>query len=472
MRLRMIIVVFLVLIAGAFQWGPGPTLGLSQEQLPSPFPKDKSSTPQTSDQGMQSLLAQADQVLEQMSKLTGLPIRGPLKKEIVSRPEVLKLLTQNLHREYTPKEIHDEEATLRAFGLISQDFDFEKFLLNFYTEQAAGFYDAHTQTMYIADWIPADTQGLVLAHELTHALQDQNFNLERFMRAEKANDDAEAARQAVVEGYATAAMFQHVLGSVNFASLPSFDALMAPLIAQKMQQFPVFSRAPFFFRMQALFPYIQGTSFIGKGLAAGDWKSLNALFTAPPSTTREIFQPQAYFDHQAISSIRLPASTPLDSVPGLSKLDENTMGELGFYELLGQLLSEEKAKAITPQWVADRYIVYENSAKQSYALVARTRWETPDAALAFFREYHALLAQKYPELAPDPRSTADRFIGRASSGEVIMLLAGSEVRWAGGVPENKVDDMIEWLTSMPKQSVQARASHAPGKTNFAYTDPS
>ena len=120
----------------------------------------------------QDLLGQAETVLQQMSELTGLPIKSPLKKQIISRAEVEKYLAENLRVEMTPQEIHIQEATLRAFGLVSPDFNLEKFLISFYTEQAAGFYDPHRKTMFIADWVEPDMQRLVLAHELTHALQD------------------------------------------------------------------------------------------------------------------------------------------------------------------------------------------------------------------------------------------------------------------------------------------------------------
>jgi hypothetical protein len=384
-----------------------------------------------------------------MSRITGLPIKAPLKKRLVSRPEVRKFLVGNLHAEYTPQEIHVQEATLRAFGLVSRDFNLEKFLISFYTEQAAGFYDPRTKTMYLADWVPAKMQETVLAHELTHALQDQNFNLLHYMHEVKAHDDAEAARQAVMEGYATAAMFQQMAGSADLTMLPSFDTLIGPLIHQQMAEFPVFSNAPLFFRLEALFPYIQGASFIQAGLKrTGGWKELNVLFTSPPASTKAIYQPDVYFNHLALSSLELPAKTPLDSVPGLAKLDENTMGELSFNALLGQFLSEDRAKAVSANWIADRYILYEDRAKQTYALTARARWGTPEDALTFFRNYHAVLVQKYAELSPDARSTPERFIGHTSSGEVILSRQGDEVRWVEGVPQDKVETMVKWLDSL------------------------
>ena len=403
---------------------------------------------QSQQQGPADLTQQADEILEKMSKLTGLPIKEPVNKKVASREEIRKLLIHNLHTDYTPQEIHIQEGTLRAFGLISRDFDLQNFLISFYTEQAAGFYDPATKTMYIADWIPASMQQMVLAHELTHALQDQNFGLEHYMKAVQNDSDAEAARQAVVEGYATAAMFQDVLGGMPLSSMLSFTAVMGPLIRQQMAEFPVFSKAPFFFRLQALFPYIQGAGLIEKGLSQGDWKSLNELFTSPPSSTKAIYQPDVYFDGTHLPSIQLPHKTPLNSVAGIKMLDENVMGQLGFNELLGQFLSEDKAATDCAGWMGDRYIVYEDPAQRSYALVVRTRWASPDAALTFFRDYHEVLARKYPELSPDARSTAEQYIGRTASGEVVMLRAGHEVRWAEGVPANKVDAMSKWLNQL------------------------
>lgn len=394
------------------------------------------------------LLAQADEVLHNMSQITGLAIKSPVKKKIVSREEVRKILLHNLHTDYTPNEIHVQEATLRAFGLVSKTFDLESFLVDFYTEQVAGFYDPETKTMYIADWIPADMQEMVLSHELTHALQDQNFDLAQYMKAVKTNDDAEAARQAVVEGYATAAMFQTMLDGMPISNLPSLDALIGPAIRQQMAEFPVFSKAPFFFKLEALFPYIQGASFIVKGLRQADWKTLDELFTSPPSSTKALYQPEIYFKHAELPEIKLPDDTPLSSDPGLKRLDENILGELGCNELLGQFLTEDTATADCAGWAGDRYIVYEDQAGENNPLIARTRWASAEAALTFFRDYHKILALKYKEFTPDPQSDSERIIARTASGQVVLLYAGNEVRWAEGVSSNKVGATLKWLETL------------------------
>jgi hypothetical protein len=441
LRVQAIKILFaLLIVLGSLAAVSHPASGL---QIPVP-----GLTAQSQQQTTANLLAQADEVLQKMSRITGLPIKSPVHKKIVSREEVQKILLHNLHTEYTPQEIHVQEGTLRAFGLIPKDFDFQKFIINFYTEQVAGFYDPRTKTMYMADWIPPEMQGMVLSHELTHALQDQNFNLVRYMKAVKNKDDAEAARQAVVEGYATAAMFQTVLGDTPISAMPNFGAVLGPLMRQQMTEFPIFSKAPFFFKLQALFPYIQGASFIATGLRQKDWQGLNELFTSPPSSTKAIFQPEVYFNQAALPEVKLPGKTPLSSVPGLKQLDESTMGELGCSELVGQFLSEEKAAADCTGWMGDRYVVYENPATQSYALLARTRWANADSALTFFRDYHSILGKKYPGFSPDSHSDAERIFGRTASGNVILLYAGDEVRWAEGIPASKVGATLRWLEAL------------------------
>jgi len=408
-------------------------------------------------QGTPDLLAQADKTLQQMSELTGLPIKSSLKKQIISRAEVEKYLAENLRVEMTPQEIHIQEATLQVFGLVSPDFNLEKFLISFYTEQAAGFYDPHRKTMFIADWVEPDMQRLVLAHELTHALQDQNFDLEKFLKAVRPDDDASSARQAMVEGHATAAMIQQLLAPMKLEDMPSLEPLMVQVIHQQFEEYPAFNRAPFFFRLQALFPYIEGMGFMQRGLQEGGWKRLNSLFNDPPNTTKEIFEPQAYFEKQQLPKVSLPHPAPLAGIPGLNFLAENTMGELGYYAVLGQLISEDEGKAVATGWLADRYLLYERAAAgpspgltregKEYTLVSQTRWSSPEAALAFFRDYHSILARKYPELAPDKRSTTDLLIATAANGQVILLRKGDECLWAEGIPTAQSDAMLNWLDS-------------------------
>jgi hypothetical protein len=124
------------------------------------------------------------------------------------------------------------------------------------------------------------------------------------------------------------------------------------------------------------------------------------------------------------------------------------MGELGYYSLLGQLISEDEAKARGGSWSGDRYLLYERSGGNDFTLVARTRWTNPQAALAFFQDYQTILAKKYSDLTTDKRSTAAEFIGSAANGAVLLLRKGDECLWAEGVPATKAGTMLDWLRTL------------------------
>jgi hypothetical protein len=399
----------------------------------------------------QALLSQADSVLKIMSRLTGLPIKAPLKKELVNRAGIRQIIKAKLRSDYSPVDLEQQQATLQAFGLVGADFDLAKFLEDFYTEQAAGFYDPRTKTMYIADWVKPDQQRMVLDHELTHALQDQNFNLQNYLRAVKDNDDASAARLAVVEGYATAAMIQELIGSVPLGRLPSMQPFMAMAIHQDRSEFPVYASAPFFFRFQSLFPYSQGLNFIQKDLARSNWQSLSQLFTQPPETTQQIFDPALYFSHGPALHLDLPHPPAPARKPEMRKIKENTFGELGYYCLLGQLISEDEAKSLAPAWVEDRYAVYQATAGQPLALIARTVWATRENAAQFFKDYQAILRKKYGaglKAMPSPPHT---FVAGIPQGEAVVILKGSQCVLGDGISKKQRAVFEKWASGLKDQ---------------------
>ena len=417
----------------------------------------------------EAVLETADTILHQMSRLTELPVKEPLKKQLISRSEIDRYLRDNINAEYTPEEIHGQEAALKAFGVVGTDFDLQKFLISFYTEQAAGFYDPRHKTMFMANWVEPAAQKMVLTHELTHALQDQSFNLWPFMQATRDDDDASSAREALVEGYATLAMMQVMLGSVPIEKLPSLDASMEAVVNEQMAEYPVFTKAPYFLRFQALFPYAQGMHFARQGLVLGGWKRLNECFARPPTSTKQIFQPDSYFKppadpgiESAARPLTLPAPPALARTPTLKLVEGNIMGELGYDALLGQLLTPEEADKVTLAWVADRYLVYEGPAPGQFTLIARTRWSTAEAAQALCEDYRTILKKRGPEAAVAAHEGAGAKEHTAQAGvtpEVLLhtsgarqtwlLREGDECRWVEGVPEGQADALEKWLADLP-----------------------
>ena len=156
-------------------------------------------------------LAASTELLEDVSRLRSLKIRYPVKSGVKSRAEIERVVITNFDEAATPEEVETQRKRLVAFGLIPKDFRYREFMISLLTEQVAGFYQAKTREFFLADWNDLELAKPVVVHELTHALQDQHFDLSRFEKWPRGDGDRELAIQALIEGDATALMFNYIL---------------------------------------------------------------------------------------------------------------------------------------------------------------------------------------------------------------------------------------------------------------------
>ena len=129
----------------------------------------------------EELFHSVDEILEFDSKQTGLPIKKEVKRKLTSRDEVVSYLTKHVNDEDT-KRLRRSELVLKKFGLLPRDFNLETFLVALLREEVAGYYDPKTKTVNLLEWVPIEEQEPVMAHELTHALQDQSIGLQKWMK--------------------------------------------------------------------------------------------------------------------------------------------------------------------------------------------------------------------------------------------------------------------------------------------------
>ena len=193
--------VLVVGIAAAAQQSASPP-----ESLPSKSPSSQAPLAPNPE-----FLKTADEVLQQMSVILHLPINQPLKKTLRSKQEIRDYLVRQEEEDKDEAQRYADTKSLEAFGLIPKGFPLDSFMLDVLTDQVAGLYDPKAKEFYIADWIPAGQQREVMSHELTHALEDQSFKVDPWIKAARPNDDAEMARDAVSEGTAMAAMVDYAL---------------------------------------------------------------------------------------------------------------------------------------------------------------------------------------------------------------------------------------------------------------------
>ncbi|HWG57853.1 MAG TPA: hypothetical protein VN661_02275 [Candidatus Acidoferrales bacterium] len=347
--------------------------------------------------GEADFIKAAGEVLHQMSQLLSLPIKEPLKKSLRSKDEIRKYLIEEDKEDRTDAQRYADDKSLEAFGLIPKGFPLDQFMLNVLTDQVAGLYDPKAKEFYIADWTAPGEQREVMAHELTHALEDQSFHIDPWIKAARPNDDAELARDAVSEGSALAAMVDYSLQgeTVSVRDLPDVSALIRAGAVEDMDNDPKLSKAPPYIRDALLFPYIAGATFMQQFLKAhSGWADLHLVFENPPASTQQILHPALYLAGRKPANVSLPDWKGL--VPADWKLlEENVMGEFGLSEVLKQLENQESADAMAPAWAGDRYAVFEDSKSKSTPLVLRLALDNTDDAARFFGHYSEALELKH-----------------------------------------------------------------------------
>ncbi len=367
------------------------TLGAAGQQA-SPAP---SGSPPPVKAPSAEFLKTADEVLADMSKILSLSLKTPLKKSIRSREEIRAYILRRMKEEKDQAKRYADEKVLVKFGLIPKDFKLESFLVDLLTEQIAGLYDPKEKEFFIADWINPADQKMVMAHELTHALQDQHFHVDPWVDAAKPNDDAEFAREAVLEGSALAAMVDYMFRGDQPRGIRDLPELDPTLLMGDVDKSPILSKAPPYLRDELLFPYAAGTTFTQHFLRANTgWADFHKVFENPPTSTQQILHPDLYLSGVAPKPVTLPDFNRL-LPPEWKKLDENVLGEFGLLEILKQFLGEERARRLSPAWSGDRYGIFEHQKTKQLLLVVSLRLASDADAARFFGSYSEELELKY-----------------------------------------------------------------------------
>lgn len=378
-----------------------------------------------------AIVATTAAVLKETSELRELTIMRPVKSGAQSRSEIEHMVVKNLDDDSTPAEMHSTEILLKKFGLVPQDFSYRPFVIKLLTEQVAGYYDPRAQQFYLADWIELEGQKPVMAHELTHALQDQHFNLRRFEKWPKGDSDAELAAHALIEGDATLAM-THYMAKNPMVALAFIRSLGAEGTSSEQ-----FRQAPRALRESLMFPYEDGLAWTMQLYKRGGWKMISDAFTKLPQSSEQILHVDKYFAGEAPVKIDLPE---LKNLLGndWKRVDYDVNGEWGYYLVLDQYLNDTaESKRASAGWAGDRFEMYE--AADQVFIAQMTAWDTEDDAREFFDSYARRTESKYPaaksESTPAESGEPTFQIWHTGEGRVVIELRGKRVMVLEGLPD-------------------------------------
>jgi hypothetical protein len=445
-----------------------------------------------------ALIAATQDVLKETSDLRQLSIIRSVQSSAQSRAEIERSLIKSLDEDTTPASMHADEVTLKKLGLAPMDFQYRALMLRVLTEQVAGYYDPKTQQFHLADWIDLDGQKPIMAHELTHALQDQHFNLRRFEHWPKGDSDAELAAHALIEGDATLAMALYVANNPLIAL-----AFLKSLAAAGMASAEL-DKAPRALRESLLFPYQDGEKWVSELYKRGGWTEVSQAFTTLPQSTEQILHPEKYFAHEAPVKVTLPDVTSVLNAGSASvnsvqwavgggqrsakahhsssngaefssdcvltahcspltahcslptahcspftgawrRIAYDVQGEWGFYLILDQFLkSPAESRRAAAGWGGDRFAVYEGP-KGEILIASLSVWDTENDAREFFDAYVKRTELRYSDLRGISASSSDdSHQWETNTGAIAIEMRDRRVLVLEGIPNDaKVKSLLK-----------------------------
>src|SRR5580698_346427 len=145
--------------------------------------KDHTTEVQMSDEDAKKLFSSVDEILAFAAGDTGFPQKASVKRRLVGSADVEKYTREQQAKQGFAQRFARSEMTMKKFGLLPRDFNLREFLVKANGKEIAGYYDEDTKSISLLNWIPLERQAPILAHELTHALQDQNYDLKTWQAA-------------------------------------------------------------------------------------------------------------------------------------------------------------------------------------------------------------------------------------------------------------------------------------------------
>jgi phosphopantetheinyl transferase (holo-ACP synthase) len=372
--------------------------------------KDHTQDVQMSQADAQKLFESVDKIFAFAAEDSGFPQRSSVKRRLIGASDVEQYVREQESKQEYAQRFAAAEMTMKKFGFLPRDFNLREFLVKANGRQLAAFYDPETKTISMLNWIPAEQQAPILAHELTHALQDQNYGLKAFLKEPKAanptesEDDVPSAHRAVVEGQAQVVFVDYLLAPIGRSLLttPGLIYQMEEPAVKATADSEFLHNAPMIMREAGTFPYRAGLIFEGELLQKGGKQMAFAgPFARPPRTTHEVLQPKAYLEHEKLPPVHIPDMLPL--LDGkYSIFDSGTIGELDVKALIEQYGQRRMADDLASAWMGGRYVTFQKSdadaknlSTTDLAMLYVSHWRSPQAAERFAHIYAAAVSGRY-----------------------------------------------------------------------------
>lgn len=317
-----------------------------------------------------------------VEKERGLKFKNEIVLKKVSSKEAEQIIRSEIDTLYKNYSLKNYEQALKAFNLIPKKSELKEIIFTLLSSQAIAFYDTRSKLLYYnSDFSQEedslfdissslDLPSIYFVHELTHALIDQNFDIEKSLKLNDiSNEDKQLAALAIVEGDATFMMLQYVSENekmkdlnVNFLDIIKEIKSISDMIGEI---------APLYLRETLVFPYFYGLNFFIKVKERG--LNFNSLYKNPPISTEEIIHPEKYFSRSDPPKKLTLSHSKVEGEP----IWEGTFGEFGIFLVLRSWgISEDIAKRASEGWGNDRYKVFKRKNENELTFIWETIWDS------------------------------------------------------------------------------------------------
>jgi hypothetical protein len=325
--------------------------------------------------------------------IRGLPLGEPVDFRACPDAAIRYRLTESLAEEETMENLEAGEKMLKAMGLVSPGEDLGETLTDVYTEQIAGAYDTETGDITIVEGKGTGslTDEITISHEVTHAIQDRNFDLEAPPIADDGyNGDNSLAVDSLVEGDAMLTMLYYAREYVDIRKLQDEEMTASEVSSEELE------KAPAYIREALLFPYEEGLSFVMALDEHGGYEEVNRAFGAPPMSSEQIMHPEKYI---AGDDPPVPVEVPDVSGSlgeGWIMLGDDSLGEFDLRVWFDEFTTKSTAREASEGWGGNT-IQYYRGPGERYVLVNSFVWDTRRDAEEFFSGYRELLGGRFSE---------------------------------------------------------------------------
>jgi hypothetical protein len=393
-----------------------------------------------------------DELVHAAEEYRGLRLKRPVPYGALDLRGLKAKVAESIEEDLPAEQMRVLALSLQAFGLVPEGADVGKIYRDILGQQVAAFYDPERKYLAMVERPGengADALGKafgtdrahraeegILVHELTHAIDDQHFDIAKGTKGDPLVDGS-AAFLGLVEGDATVTMFDYILGK-RVEAVPGFGRVMAEMMKDPGQLAALspdlpgsagLADAPAWFRDTLIFSYLQGFSFCLDVERVGGQKLLDYAFAKdPPRSTEQLLHPEKWRGRRD-DPIGLTWPDLSSALPGWKKGAEGQMGEEGIGILLRQELKDPKLAATAAAgWGGDRFAVYEKDGKR--LLFWATEWDT-EADAADFQAAATRL----------PQGGAGWKVARLASTRVMLTRGGglAGIGGIGGEQQSKVE---------------------------------